>query len=308
MGDYQREIKRLEEVVHPLDDMRRQACELLEMAPLGEGDDEFQGLLAAEAAALAAEVDEASRRARRGPKDHMPCCLSIKAGGGGDEACLWAQMLLRMYTQYAKRKDLGVDLVDVQPNDPSGIKSALLRFDGPAAYGTLRPEEGLHRLSRISPLGHSERHTSFCSVSVFPELEPSDAPRVDAKDVEETFCCGGGPGGQNKNRRATAVRLKHLPTGVTVRCEGGRHQGQNRKMAMAILASKMAQMEADRAEEEAKEARKGRPGIGFGNRDRTYVLVPQPLVHDHRTGRKVKDAQRVLDGDLDYLRGPENLV
>lgn len=302
MKQTRKEIKRLEAVVRPLDALRRQADDARELVALGEKDPDFMDSVTQEILSLGAKVSSWLEDLRRGPHDDRPALLTIKAGAGGDEACLWAEMLVRMYSQYANQKGLETVLLDAQYNKPDGFKFISMKIDGPRAYGLFKSEAGIHRLSRISPLGHSERHTSFCSVDVFPETEADPSFKVPPEDVEVSFCCGSGPGGQKINKTAVVARVKHIPTGVMVRCQAGRSQPQNRAIAMVILESKLRAMEEARRAEKADEARKTKRGIAFGNRDRTYVLTQHPLVHDHRTGKKTKLVDDVLAGNLDLIR------
>lgn len=272
------------------------------MASIGTDDPEFMESVRSEIDKLGLVLGSFYDGLVADPTDRLPAYVSVTAGAGGNEACLWAAMLFRMYSMYAKRKGLEVSLSECQYNDPDGFKSFTLYVSGPGAFGAFRPEGGIHRLSRISPYGHSERHTSFCSVEVFPEASGRSVG-IDLSDVEVSYCCGGGPGGQKINKTAMVARLRHVPTGIMVKCQATRSQSKNREMGMALLSSKISRMKEMEEERIKHEARKCKPKVGFGNRDRTYVLTQNPMVYDHRSGKKVCSVQDVLDGNLDILRG-----
>lgn len=238
----------------------------------------------------------------RGPYDTYPATLTVLAGAGGRDAADWAGMLFRMYHRYAERKGWKARLLHEHQAPEGGVKSATLEVDGPNAYGWLRREGGVHRLVRISPFDASKRrHTSFSMLEVLPVLPEHAAQKIELKSDELRFetARSSGPGGQNVNRRETAVRVTHLPTGIVVECQAERTQGANRERAMAILRAKLlARKEQERSEELRKE-RGERQEATWGSQIRSYVLHPYKLVKDHRTGVEHHDPEQVLDGDLE---------
>lgn len=231
--------------------------------------------------------------------------LTIKAGSGGHEACAWAQMLLRMYGKYARRKGLETTLMDVVNYEPDGIRSVVVRIEGRRAFALFRGEAGIHRLSRVSPYDQADRRqTSRASVEVEPEAD-ARASLADQdllhEDVEVTTCCGGGPGGQKINKTEIVAQVKHLPTGIQVRCQAGRSQTDNKRLALELLKAKVFALEQRKRDEEAAKKRAAAPKAAWGFRSRTYVLSQHPGVQDHRSGKKVADVEAVLEGDLDLL-------
>ena len=238
-----------------------------------------------------------------GEYDRNDAVASVHAGAGGTESQDWAEMLLRMYLRWAERDGLETELDEVQPGEEAGIKSATFIVHGSNAYGLLSAERGVHRLVRISPFdAQSRRHTSFASLDVIPLLDDEDEEvEIDPKDLRIDTYRSSSAGGQHVNVTDSAVRITHLPTGITAACQNERSQMQNRAVAMRILKARLA--ERARREREAKvEALRGEQrGIDFGSQIRSYVLHPYRMVKDHRTGVEIGDVDRVLDGDLDRL-------
>ncbi|MEP7033736.1 MAG: peptide chain release factor 2 [Actinomycetota bacterium] len=239
-----------------------------------------------------------------GEYDANDAIATLHAGAGGTESQDWAEMLLRMYLRWAEREHLGVELDEVLPGEEAGIKSATFIVSGTNAYGLVSTEHGVHRLVRISPFdAQKRRHTSFASLDVIPLLEETDEEdiEIDPKDLRIDVYRSTGPGGQSVNTTDSAVRITHLPTGLTAACQNERSQLQNRAVAMRILKARLAELERRKREEKIENLRGERRGIDFGSQIRSYVLAPYRMVKDHRTGIEIGDVDRVLDGDLDQL-------
>jgi peptide chain release factor 2 len=251
---------------------------------------------------LDAELERLEIRALlSGEYDQADAIASLNAGEGGTEANDWCQMLLRMYLRWVERHEgLEAEVLDVQPGEEAGIKSATFSVRGRFAYGLLSTERGVHRLVRISPFdSSSRRHTSFASLDVIPEVAETAEVELDPTELRIDVYRSGGPGGQSVNTTDSAIRVTHLPTGTVVTVQNERSQLQNRAVAMKILASRLAELARREKQKELDQLRGEQMEIGFGSQIRSYVLHPYQMVKDRRTDVEVGNPDAVLDGDLD---------
>ncbi len=252
-------------------------------------------------ARLEKALEEAELRALFFDEDDMRnAILTVHPGAGGTESQDWAQMLLRMYLRYAERRGFTAEVLDHQPGEEAGLKSATIRIEGDYAFGNLGPETGVHRLVRISPFdANKRRHTSFAAVFVYPEIDEDIQVDINPEDLRIDTYRASGAGGQHVNRTDSAVRITHLPTGIVVQCQNERSQHKNKAMAMKILKARLYEIEKTKQNAKLEKLEDSKSDIAWGNQIRSYVLHPYRMVKDLRTRVETGDTDRVLDGDLD---------
>ena len=294
----------------PLVAWRKQLADLedvrvyLELGAEGDAD------AAAEAASSLARIEEELHRLDLerllgGENDPGNAIVTLHPGAGGLEAQDWAEMLLRMYLRWCERRGYKTDMVDYQPGEGAGVKSATFTVEGPYAYGYLKCEAGVHRLVRISPFdANARRHTSFASLFVFPEVAEDVEVEINEADLRIDTYRSSGAGGQHVNKTDSAVRLTHLPTGIVVACQNERSQHKNKATAMKVLRARLYELELQKKREKMDELHKTKKDIAWGSQIRSYVLHPYRMVKDHRTQVEVGNADAVLDGDLEkFIEG-----
>ncbi len=295
-------VKTLKAIIDPVEAVSGRLEDLTVLHELAESEDDEEARNEAESEriTLIDEVERVSLMALlSGPNDTRDCFFSIQAGAGGTEACDWADMLMRMYLRFFERRKFKVEEMGMKNGEEAGIQSVNLKVCGTYAYGYLSTEMGVHRLVRISPFNaQGKRQTSFAAVDVLPVYEESKI-ELPEKDLDITmFARSSGAGGQNVNKLATAVRMKHIPTGVVVECVNERSQAQNKRQALSLLKSRLEQMEQAKRDAELAKIYSAKGEIAWGNQIRNYVL-DDPRVKDLRTGVETGNPTKVLDGDLD---------
>ena len=284
--------------------IRQDLSDNLEMIELGAAEDDEEVVKDAEEALKALRTTAAEKELDAlldGEADSNDTFLEINSGAGGTESCDWALMLSRMYVRWAEKKGYTVELQSETAGEEAGIKSAAYKISGHNAYGWLKSESGVHRLVRISPFdAAAKRHTSFCSVWVYPVVDDNIEIEVNPSDIRIDTYRSSGAGGQHVNTTDSAVRITHHPTGIVV-TSSEKSQHQNRDIAMKALKSRLYQMELDRRNAAINEAHDNKGDAGWGNQIRSYVLQPYQMVKDLRTSYETSDTKGVLDGDLDGL-------
>ncbi|PYQ02252.1 MAG: peptide chain release factor 2 [Acidobacteria bacterium] len=293
--------KRLESDLDLLKRLQRQEDDARVLVEWLEGGEDVEKDLRAGLDTLEQTLEGAEfQKMLGGEHDRANAIVTINSGAGGTESQDWAEMLLRMYLRWCDRKGYKRDLIDLQPGEEAGIKSATVLVQGEYAYGYLSAEVGVHRLVRISPFDSAaRRHTSFASVFVWPELDEDIKIEVQDKDLRIDTYRSSGAGGQHVNVTDSAVRITHLPTGIVVSCQNERSQIRNREVGMKILKARLYDLEMQKRREKLDAVESSKKDIAFGSQIRSYVMHPYRMVKDHRTKFEVGDVDRVMDGDLD---------
>ena len=299
-----RERQALVDALENHDTIRQELDDNVELIDLGEMEGDTAVVEEAEAALRVLAKRAAAKELEvllNGEADGNDTFLEINAGAGGTESCDWAAMLARMYVRWAERRGYTVELQSEQSGDEAGIKSAAYKISGHNAYGWLKSESGVHRLVRISPFDSAaKRHTSFCSVWVYPVVDDNIEIEVNPSDIRIDTYRSSGAGGQHVNKTDSAVRITHHPTGIVV-TSSEKSQHQNRDIAMKALKSRLYQMELDKRNQAINDAHEAKGDAGWGNQIRSYVLQPYQMVKDLRTSVETSDTKGVLDGDLDQF-------
>jgi len=297
------ESNRIKAWVDPWNDLSAKVKDLDAIAELlaEENDVELQGEFERGLDAVERAIDSLEVRTMlQGEQDHRDAIVTIHPGAGGTESQDWAEMLMRMYTRWAERHDYEVVVLDLQPAEEAGIKSATLEIKGDSAYGYIKAESGVHRLVRISPFdAQSRRHTSFASVFVYPLVEDDIEIEIDEGDLRIDTYRASGAGGQHINKTDSAVRITHEPSGIVVACQQERSQHKNRATAMKMLRAALYQRALDEKEAERLEREATKSDNAWGSQIRSYVFQPYTMVNDHRTELKDSDVHSVMDGELD---------
>jgi peptide chain release factor 2 len=303
------ELKSLKALLKPLEEIFKAGDNLVALVEMGKEDDDFAAEVPPELQRLEQTLDVMETQALlNGPLDDNAALLTINARDGGTDANDWAEMLLRMYLNWAKDHDCETQILDRQDNEQAGINSATVAVRGPMAYGYLKGESGIHRLVRISPYNaEGKRQTSFAAVDVSPEVSDQVAIDIPEDDLEEQVFRSSGPGGQHVNKTSSAVRLIHKPTGIAVACQSERSQHKNRSTAMKMLRARLARIEEEKREAQQAAKYNQMPKVGFGSQIRNYFLHPDQRVKDSRTGYSESSFHKVLDGHIQefldaYLR------
>lgn len=287
--------------VEPWLQLRAGTQEMLELAQTN--DESLTEEVAQQTAKLLKQFEELKDELKfSGPYDASSAIISIHAGAGGTDAQDWAQMLLRMYVRWAEQQGIAVQMIDESAGDEAGIKSATLEVAGSLVYGKLKFEHGVHRLVRLSPFNSDNlRQTSFAKVEVMPKIDQPGQLEIDEKDLKTDVYRAGGHGGQSVNTTDSAVRITHIPTGITVAIQNERSQLQNKETAMTILRSRLAQLQLEQHQDHLSELKGPNQSAEWGNQIRSYVLHPYKQVKDLRSRYETSNVETVLDGDLNEL-------
>lgn len=304
--ELQREKNKLLEILTPFEALSEKVNYLNEAIVIAQSEEEGEILLQD----LEREFNQVNRKIEEleislllsGEHDKSNAIVSIHPGAGGTESQDWAQMLMRMYLRWAEKRGYKVQIIDLQAGEEAGIKDVTFTVEGPFAYGYLKAEAGVHRLVRISPFdANKRRHTSFAAVHVCPEIEDNVQVEIKEDDLRIDTFRASGAGGQHVNKVSSAVRIVHIPTGITVTCQSERSQHRNRELAMKILRSKLYSLIEKEKEEKLKALTGDKKNIAWGSQIRSYILHPYRMIKDHRTDLEVFNVDQVLDGDIDVF-------
>lgn len=293
--------RRLTEEVELRDSLVRKLDDLSVLLEWGTQGEDVSVDLQRALTVLDSEVEAAEvRKMLGGAHDGANAIVTVHPGAGGTESQDWAEMLLRMYLKWAERRGFKREVLDYQPGEEAGVKSATIMLNGEYAFGLMAAEAGVHRLVRISPFDQAaRRHTSFASVYVWPEIEEDNDIEIADKDLRIDTFRSSGAGGQHVNVTDSAVRITHLPTGIVTSCQNERSQHKNRDVAMKVLRAKLYDLKMKEQMANLEKIGGTKKDIAFGSQIRSYVLQPYQMIKDHRTKHQVGDVQRVLDGDID---------
>jgi peptide chain release factor 2 len=296
------EAREMVEVWRGVETKARETLELQRLAE-SEGDEALAEAVAKDLAELARQLDDLETAlAFSGEYDRRDAILAIHAGAGGTDSQDWTEMLLRMYLRWAESKGYRAAILDMTSGEEAGVKSVTVEVGGRNAYGLLRAERGVHRLVRLSPYDAAHaRHTSFSLVEVMPEVESAAEVNLDSDDLRIDVFRASTKGGQNVQKNATAVRITHIPTGITVSCQNERSQHRNKESALKVLEARLLERQLQENAREKARLKGEHVSAAWGNQIRSYVLHPYKMVKDHRTGFETSDAERVLDGEIDEL-------
>lgn len=299
--DLSKKQAKLKGVVEPWGDLKSRLVELKELAELN--DETLKSDIQKQLTEATSQLEHLQKTLKyNGPYDDHDAILRLQAGAGGVDAMDWTAMLARMYLRWAEKWGYKADLLEESSGDEAGLKSAVISVSGVNAYGKLQSEHGVHRLVRLSPFNADNlRQTSFAMVEVLPQIDAPEEVEIDERDLKIDVYRASGHGGQSVNTTDSAVRITHIPTGVVVAIQNERSQLQNKETALKILRSKLAQLQAEQHTEKISELKGPNQEAAWGNQIRNYVLHPYTLVKDTRTKFEVKDAAKVLDGDLDQF-------
>jgi len=294
------ELKGLTAIVRPIKELEQSLEDLAAMLEMAAEDPGFAAEVPAELERLETILAELELKGLlNGPNDARNALVTINARDGGVDANDWAEMLLRMYIQWARKRDYDVEIIDRQDNEEAGISTATIAIRGPMAYGYLRGETGMHRLVRISPFNsEGKRMTSFAAVDVAPEVNDDFEVEINDEDVRIDKFCSSGAGGQHVNKTASAVRLTHAPSGIVVQCQNERSQHKNLAQAYKMLRARLLRLEEERREAEGLAKYQSQAKSGFGAQIRNYFQHPEQRIKDQRTGYGETHFQSVLDGDI----------
>ena len=295
-----KQVRQLKNNIVLADELTRAADDLGALLELADEGEDVLAEIEEQVRQLDNTIQEAEiRTILSGENDPRNAFVTIHPGAGGTESQDWAQMLMRMYLRYCERKGYETKMVDLQPGDEAGIKSATFLVEGDYAFGFLKAESGVHRLVRISPFdANARRHTSFASVYAYPEISDDVQVEIEEKDLRVDTFCSSGPGGQGVNTTYSAVRITHLPTGIVVQCQNERSQIRNKDMCLSVLRARLYEIEMEKKKAELEAAGGTKRDIAWGSQIRSYVLQPYRLVKDHRTKVEIGNVDAVLDGDL----------